>query len=63
MKFILNKIKDITKRKIIHKVLKENKGKVYIIELTIDKYVKEHKQSIEKLGFKLVGKKYIRNIT
>ena len=62
IKYNLNKINQITNRKIDHKVIKEDKGKSYIIEIKSNKYIEDNLAEIRKLGFQQSGSKLIKKL-
>ena len=67
VKFMLQKVKDITEREYTHTVLKSNDGtfndvknlKSYTIEIKNDKYIEEHKVKMEKVGFRLIKSNWV----
>ena len=62
IKYILNKSNEITNKKIEHKVIKENNGKNFIIEIKNSKYIEKNISEIRKLGFQQSGSKWIKKI-
>lgn len=62
IKYNLNKVEEITNRKIEHKVIKGDKGKSFIIEINNNKYIQQNINNITKLGFKQSGSKIIKKI-
>jgi len=62
VKYNLNKVNQITNRKIEHSVIKEDKGKLYLIEIKNNKYIEENIKDIRKLGFQQSGSKWIKKI-
>lgn len=70
IKYSLQQIKNITQREFQHTVIKGSDGvfneeknmKSYTVEIKNDKYMEEHKNSIEKLGFKLIKSNYVIKI-
>ena len=61
IKYVLQKVKDITQREFEHTVIKNNDGtfndiknlKSYILQIKKNSYIDENKTKMEKLGFKL----------
>ena len=62
IKYNLNRVNQITNRKIEHKVTKEDKGKSYLIEIKSNKYIEQNAGDIRKLGFQQSGSKWIKKI-
>jgi ribosomal protein L19E len=58
IKFILRNVQENVNRKFDHKVIKEDKGMKYIIEINNNKMFNDN--DMKQLGFKLEGKKWIK---